>query len=103
VDETTPIVESPPATPFTDQDTVLLEAPLTVAVNCRLCPALILEAWGVISIEMGLAFVGAVLKEDGVKVAPQPSIGKIQTARRTWPPALTLQSDIEGTDMILAG
>ena len=41
-----PTVELPPATPFTDQVTAVLVVPVTVAVNCTLVPAGVVESVG---------------------------------------------------------
>ena len=42
----TPTEELPPATPLTNQETAVLVAPVTVAVNCTLIPAVVDESVG---------------------------------------------------------
>ena len=51
--ETVPVLEPPPATPFTAHLTELSAAPTTVAVNCWDCPTPTVDVGGVIETETG--------------------------------------------------
>ena len=65
--EIVPSVEFPPVMPFTDQVTAVLEVPLTVAVNCCVCPTwtdalvgdIVIETMGAIVTVASADFVGS--------------------------------------------
>ncbi len=74
----------PPATPFTDQVTVVANVPVpfTVAANCCVCPAFNVTALGV-TVTLVTAFAGGGLGGFGAALAPPPQATVRIRAERT--------------------